>query len=66
MARNSRASRELRPDLVLAHIRKLLPVPSLTGMARTLVRDMIHVCDVGASKMRDARSPFSSRRSSVT
>jgi hypothetical protein len=42
----------LRPDLVLAHIRKLLAVPSLTGMARTTVRDMIHVSDVGASKMR--------------
>src|SRR5260370_22235658 len=51
-AGHGRASRELRPDLVLAHIRKLLAVPSLTGMARTLVRDMIHVCDVGASKMR--------------
>jgi hypothetical protein len=48
-AGHSRASRELRPDLVLAHIRKLLAVPSLTGMARTSVRDMIHVSDVGAS-----------------
>jgi hypothetical protein len=36
----------------LAHIRELLAVPSLTGMTRTLVRDTIHVTDVGASKMR--------------
>jgi hypothetical protein len=42
----------MRPDLVLTHIRKLLAVPSSLGMSRPDVHDMVHVNEVGESKLR--------------
>src|SRR5260370_2690749 len=42
----------MRPDLVLAHVRKLLAVPSSPAMSRAEVRDMVHVNELDESKWR--------------